>query len=151
MLCAKFDLNRPIGSGKFQISTMYFCYFVIIYPGKGCGPTFGQTWIPFSKGCYLPSLIELGPVVLEKIFKFCQCIFTISWLSPLEKGLALHLNKFESPLKNALCLVWLEKDENVKSLQTDGRTDGRTDGQTTDDRWSEKLTWAFSSGELKRV
>ena len=31
--------------------------------------------------------------------------------------------------------------------QTDGRTDGRT--ETTDDRWSEKLTWAFSSGELK--
>ena len=25
----------------------------------------------------------------------------------------------------------------------------RTDRQTTDDRWSEKLTWAFSSGELK--
>ena len=38
-----------------------------------------------------------------------------------------------------------EEDENVKSLQTDGRTDR----ETTDDRWSEKLTWAFSSGELK--
>ena len=33
--------------------------------------------------------------------------------------------------------------------QTDRRTDGRTDRQTTDDRWSEKLTWAFSSGKLK--
>ena len=46
-----------------------------------------------------------------------------------------------------------EEDENVKSLQTDRQTDrwtdGRMDGQTTDDRWSEKLTWAFSSGELK--
>ena len=42
-----------------------------------------------------------------------------------------------------------EEDENVKRLQTDGRTDGRTDRQRTDDRWSEKLTWAFSSGELK--
>ena len=40
-----------------------------------------------------------------------------------------------------------EEDENVKSLQTDGQTDR----QTTDDRWSEKLTWAFSSGELKMV
>ena len=40
-----------------------------------------------------------------------------------------------------------EEYENVKSLQTDGRTDGQTDRQTdrqkTDDRWSEKLTWAF--------
>ena len=44
-----------------------------------------------------------------------------------------------------------EEDENVKSLPTDGRTDGRTDRQTTDDRWSEKLTWAFSSGGLKKV
>ena len=46
-----------------------------------------------------------------------------------------------------------EEDENVKSFQTDrqtdGRTDRRTDRQPTDDRWSEKLTWAFSSGELK--
>ena len=50
------------------------------------------------------------------------------------------------------CCSW-EEDENVKSLQTDGQTDrqtdGRTDGQTTDNRRSEKLTWAFSSGELK--
>ena len=52
-----------------------------------------------------------------------------------------------------------EEDENVKSLQTDrqtdrqtdGRTDGQTDRQTPDDSWSEKLTWAFSSGELKSV
>ena len=42
-----------------------------------------------------------------------------------------------------------EENENVKSLQTDRQTDGQTDRQTTDDRWSEKLTWAFSSGELK--
>ena len=37
-----------------------------------------------------------------------------------------------------------EEDEIVESLQTDGQTDGQTD-----DRWSEKLTWVFSSGELK--
>ena len=30
------------------------------------------------------------------------------------------------------------------------RTDRQTDRQTTDDRWSEKLTWAFSLGELKK-
>ena len=44
-----------------------------------------------------------------------------------------------------------EEDENVKSLQTEKQTDKQTDRQTTDDRWSEKLTWAFSSGELKNL
>ena len=39
-----------------------------------------------------------------------------------------------------------EEDENVKSLQTDEQTDGETD-----DKRSEKLTCAFSPGELKAV
>lgn len=39
-----------------------------------------------------------------------------------------------------------EEVENVKSLQTDGQTDRRT----PDKKWWEKLTWAFSSGELKK-
>ena len=40
-----------------------------------------------------------------------------------------------------------EENINVKSLQTDRQTDRRTDSQTTGDQ--KKLTWAFSSGELK--
>ena len=57
----------------------------------------------------MPSLVEIGSVVLEKkIFKVHQCIFTLSYYLPLEKGVALHLNKIESPLpKDALCQVWL--------------------------------------------
>ena len=38
-----------------------------------------------------------------------------------------------------------EEVENRESLQMDRQTDR----PTTDDRWSAKLTWAFSSGELK--
>ena len=39
----------------------------------------------------VPSLVEIGLVVLEKIFKFSQCIFPIfrNYL-PLEKDGALH-------------------------------------------------------------
>ena len=37
----------------------------------------------------------------------------------------------------------LEEDDNVKSLQQQRRT--------TDKSWSEKLTWAFGSGKLKKV
>ena len=51
MLCAKFGWNMLSGSWeeKFLISSMYFQYFKIIYPWKGRGPSFEQTWIPFTK------------------------------------------------------------------------------------------------------
>ena len=62
--------------------------------------------------CFVPSLVKFGPEVLhQKIFKVCQCIFAISLLSShgKEKGVALYLNKFESPPpKNALCQVWMK-------------------------------------------
>ena len=74
---------------------------------------------------------------------------------PLERSRALYLNKLEFPSpKDELCQVWLKldgwnwpsgsgkEDENEKSLQQRQR-------QTTDKFWSEKLTWAFGSGELK--
>ena len=44
-----------------------FRYLVIISPlGKGRGPLFEQTWAPFTQGCFVPSLVEIGPVVLGK-------------------------------------------------------------------------------------
>ena len=55
----------------------------------------------------MQSLVEIGPVVLErKIFNFHVCIFTIWLFLPLENRVALHLNNLESPLpKEALSLV----------------------------------------------
>jgi hypothetical protein len=52
---------------------------------RGPGPLFEQTWIPFIQGWFVPSMIEFGLLVL-KIFKNFQCIFTLSLLSPLEEG-----------------------------------------------------------------
>ena len=67
---------------------------------------------------------------------------------PFEKGVALHLNKRESPSpKYALCQVGLV-DENVKSLRQ-RQQPRRRQRLTTDKFWSEKLTWAFGSGDLK--
>ena len=34
--------------------------------GKGRGPWFEQTCIPFTQRCFVPSLVEIGRVVLEK-------------------------------------------------------------------------------------
>ena len=51
---------------------------------RGPGPLFEQFRIPFTQGSFMPSLIEIGLLVLEKkIFKNFQCIFTLLWLSPL--------------------------------------------------------------------
>jgi hypothetical protein len=58
----------------------------------------------------VPSLIEIGLLVLEKnIFFKNQSIFILSLLSPLGKGVTLHMNNSESPLpKNSLCQLWLQ-------------------------------------------
>jgi hypothetical protein len=51
-------------------------------------------------------MIDFGQLVLEKILKNFQCIFTLSLLSPL--GI-VPLNNLESPSpKNDLCQVCLE-------------------------------------------
>ena len=40
-----------------------------------------------NEWCIVPSLVKISPVVLEKrIFLFRQCIFAISYLSPIAKG-----------------------------------------------------------------
>ena len=72
--------------------------------------------------------------------------------------MVLHLNKLQSPSsKDALCQVWLKLAKrfwrrrffnfvNVFSLFRNYR---RRQRRTTDKFWSEKITWAFGSGELK--
>ena len=45
-----------------------------------------KTWIPFTQRYRAPSLVEVGPVVLQKmIFKSLQWFFVISLLSPLRR------------------------------------------------------------------
>ena len=51
---------------------MYFRYFIIISPWKRAGALFEPTWIPFIKGCFVLSLIEIGPVILEKKMKWWE-------------------------------------------------------------------------------
>ena len=101
ILCAKFGWNWPCGSGEedFLISSIYFRYIIIISPRKRARPFIWKTWIPFTQGYFVRSLVEIGPVVLGKKMK-----------------------------------MW--------------KVNRRTDRQTK--RWLEKLTWAFSSGELKK-
>ena len=86
---------------QFQINKHIFAKKSLIKRGKhiisylriDC-VLFVNTWIPFTEGYIVPSLIEIGPVILEKkIFKLCQCIFSISLLPPLGKGCSPSLVK----------------------------------------------------------
>ena len=59
----------------------------------------------------MPSLYEIGQVVLEKkiFLNFVNVYLLFRNYLPFEMGMALHLNKFKSPLhKDALCQVWLK-------------------------------------------
>ena len=61
------------------------------------------------KDAFYQSLVEIGPVILGKIFLISMYFRYFLVISLRKKGRALHLKKL----------------------------------------WSEKLTWAFGSGELK--
>ena len=54
--------------------------------GEGLSLSFEQTWIPFTQQWLVPSLVNISPMVLEKIFKWPNPIFTFLWLSPLWRG-----------------------------------------------------------------
>ena len=123
---------------------------------KGWGPSFEQNWIYITRGCFVRSLLEISPVVLEKkIFEFCQYILTLLLLSPLGKG---HGPSFDQtwipftygsfvPSSVEIGPVVLEKKKKMCSWQR--RRRWQRQRRTRDILWSEKLTWAFSSGELK--
>ena len=88
---------------KFVNVFSLFRYFLPLE--KGVVLHLNKLEFPSPKDVFVPSLVEIGLVVLKKkTYRVRQCIFAILFLSPLGKGVALHLNKLESPLpKDALC------------------------------------------------
>ena len=119
---------------------MYLCYFVIISLRKGRVPSFEQTWIPFTQECFEPRLIEISSVVLEKnLWKFCQCIFTISLLSPLGKGWGPSFEQTWIPFTHG-CFVpsfveigpaILEKKMKMRKVYDNANNDDDKDWQRT--------------------
>ena len=52
-----------------------------------------ETWILSTQGCFVSSLVEIGPVVQEKkILNIFIIILHFRYYLPSEKGAALHLN-----------------------------------------------------------
>ena len=133
---------------------MYFHYFVIISPRKRVGSfiwtnlnplhprmlcaKFGWNWLSGS---------------VEEDFWISSMYFRYFIINPPWRRVGPFIWKNLNPLHpRMLCAKfgwnWPSgSGERWKMWKVYRQR--RTDGQTTDDRWSEKLTWAFSSGELK--
>ena len=62
--CTKIGGNWLGDSRDHSIFSMYFCYFLISSPWKKACSFFEQTLISIIPGCLVPSLVEIGPVVL---------------------------------------------------------------------------------------
>ena len=97
--------------------------------------------------CGVSRLVEIGPVVLKKIFKLRTWIFAIylpCWKvgSFIWTSLSTHHPKMPCAKFGWNWPCGSGKDENG------GQTDGKW---TTHKRRSENLTWAFSSNELKKL
>ena len=121
----------------FKVRQYMFNISLLSPPGKGHGPSFEQIWVPITQGCFVPSLVEIGPVVLmKKIFKFWQCNFAISLLSPLGKGRSPSFEEIWIPITQGCFVpsfveigpVVLEKKSKIGKVYR--RTDRQTDGQT---------------------
>ena len=58
---AKFGWNWPSGSMKKIFKR--FPISLLSQLRKSLDPLFEQTWIPFTLGCFMSSLVKIGPVV----------------------------------------------------------------------------------------
>ena len=56
---------------------MHYAISLLSALGKRHSPSFEQTQILFTQEYFVPRLVDIGPVVLEKIFNCGQCIFAI--------------------------------------------------------------------------
>ena len=102
--------------GQVVLKKKYFLKFVNVvslFPyylplEKGVALHLNELDYPSPKGCFVPSLVKIGPVVLKKRDFSSLSMFFLLFRNylPLEKGGVLHLNKLESQSpKNALCQV----------------------------------------------
>jgi hypothetical protein len=89
IICTKFDWFWPAGFGEKDFSqfSVYFYYFATISPWLSL--SFKDTWILSILGWFVPRLVKISPVVLEKkIFIWPHPIFFLFFviISPLKRS-----------------------------------------------------------------
>ena len=113
------------------IISLWQCYFVINLPGEGCGPSFEQTWITTTQLCFVPSVVEIDPVVLKKkIFKVFKYNFNIFAIISTWKRVWPFI---WTSLNHVLCQVWLKLGQWFlrRRWKCEKFTDRRTDRRQT--------------------
>ena len=115
---------------------MYISYFLIISHWKREWSFIWKiNWIPFTQGCFVSSLVEIGLVIFEKKIFFRQCIFVVSWLYFLGKWHDPSFEQIESPFLQGCFVPSLVE---IVYRQTDGR---RSTGDQTRGPQAWTVTW----------
>ena len=127
-----------------------FRFFVSISSWKRvrCDLLLEQTRIPINQGCFVSSLVDISPVVLEKKkFNFVNFFSLLRNYLLLEKDVALLLNKLESlSLKDDL-FVWNWRCGSGQQRRR--RT--RKEHPSHQLRWAKKRVFSLSWAESKSI
>ena len=130
MLCVKFGWNWPSGSGKdFFFVNIFLLFWNYLPLERSVALRLRKHEFLSPRDVLCQVWLRIGQAVMENFLKSFVNIFSLfRHYFPLEKGLALYLKTLNPHHPRMLCPVcwnWLccsgEEDENVKSLQTDGR------------------------------
>ena len=140
ILCAKFDCNKPSGSGEedLQISSMYFRYFAIISPWKGRTLHLKKFESSSPKDALCLVCLKLALWIWKRFFLISSMYF--------------RYNVIISHWKREGSFIWTNLNPLHLRMRCAKLTTMPTKWQrlTTDKFRSEKFTWAFGSGELKK-
>ena len=61
------EISQVVLKKIFKFIRCIFAISLLSPLWKGHGSSFEATWIPFTQGCLMPSLVEIGLVILEKL------------------------------------------------------------------------------------
>ena len=73
----------------------YFRYFAVITSWKRAWSFIWKNFTPFIQGCFLPSLAEIGPVLLRRFLNIVYAFLVFCYY--LENSVAFQLNRLEFP------------------------------------------------------
>ena len=131
--------SAVLGKRMFLISSMYFRYFVIIsHWKKSRALQLNKRESPSPNEALWQVRLKLAQKFWRwRFLKFVNVFSLFRNYLPLKKGVALHLNKLESPSpRDTLCHVWLKLAQWFwrKRWKCEMFIDGLMDGRTDDGR-----------------